>query len=101
MRPSRERVSILKMIFRRKQNAIKKMSVDSSLPSHFQQDLKFDLGLDAVHELEKEYEKLMNQVIPIEEGLGLIIGRLNALERYERRTLSRRNKPYASLTNIT
>lgn len=97
VRPSRERVSILKMIFRRKLNAIKKMSVDSSLPSHFQQDLKFDLGLDAVHELEKEYEKLMNHVIPIEEGLSLIIGKLNALERYERRALSRRNKALRAL----
>ncbi|MFM8606662.1 MAG: hypothetical protein ACKOBC_01715, partial [Hyphomicrobiales bacterium] len=97
VRPSRERVSILKMIFRRKINAIKKMSIDSSLPSHFRQDLKFDLGLDAVHELEEEYEKLINRVIPIEEGLGLIIGKLNALERYERRALSRRNKALREL----
>ena len=55
------------------------------------------MGLDAVHELEKEYEKLMNHVIPIEEGLSLIICKLNALERYERRALSRRNKALREL----
>lgn len=96
-RPNRDRVSVLKMIFRRKLNTIAKMAVDPALPLHLQQALKFDLGLDAVYEFEETYEKMMNHVIPIEEGLGLIIGKLKALERYERRALSRRNKALREL----
>ena len=96
-RPNRDRVSVLKMIFRRKLNTIAKMAVDPALPLHLQQALKFDLGLDAVYEFEETYEKMMNHVIPIEEGLGFIIGKLKALERYERRALSRRNKALREL----
>jgi hypothetical protein len=96
-RPGRDRVSILKMILNRKINSIWKMTIDPTIPAHLHQDMKYDMHLDAIHEYEKLYEKMFNHVIPIEEGMGLIIGKLNTLERYEKRALSRRNQALHTL----
>ena len=96
-RPNRDRISILKMILNRKINSIWKMTIDPTIPAHLHHDMKYDMHLDAIHEHEKLYEKMINHVIPIEEGMGLIIGKLNALERYEKRALSRRNQALRAL----
>jgi hypothetical protein len=96
-RPNRDRISILKMILNRKINSILKMKMDPTVPAHIHEIIKADLHLAAIHEHEKLYEKMINHVIPIEEGMGLIIGKLNALERYEKRALSRRNQALRAL----
>jgi hypothetical protein len=96
-RPNRDRISILKMILNRKINSILKMKMDPTVPAHIHEIIKADLHLAAIHEHEKLYEKMINHVIPIEEGMGLIIGKLNTLERYEKRALSRRNQALHAL----
>ena len=52
-----------------------------------------------VEQCDKAVEALSNQFLPPERGLRLIIGRLDALERYERRALSKRNKALHDLTD--
>jgi hypothetical protein len=57
--------------------------------------------IDQIFDLSTQYEqKLLSfnrEPVPFPQGIDLIAGRLNSLERYERRALTRRNKALAAL----
>jgi hypothetical protein len=56
-----------------------------------------NLAIKVIRDYEEQFTKIISGTPLPHEGAGLIIGKLNALERYERRALSRRNKALAAL----
>lgn len=59
----------------------------------FVSDYIFDLSI----QFEQQILEGSKDITPLPQGFSIIIGKLNALERYERRALSRRGKALAAL----
>jgi hypothetical protein len=98
--PTRAMYSFVRRGFRLKLDAARYdpeyLRIKEQMPEYADHYL-FDLGLEAVYETDAALDRLHHNSVPIPQGVRLIIGKLNALERYERRALSKRNKALAAL----
>ena len=59
-----------------------------------------DVKAFTITELEKALEEMLEpEALVVQDGIGLIIGKLNVIERYEKRALSKRNKALRDLAD--